>query len=167
MSLRPTFMGFETMNKALSAAQKALDITGSNISNVNSLGYSRQRLDLLAINTPGGGLRYDTAIPLAGQGVGSSGVAQIRDAFLDKRYRELNSDSAMSGTAYKVLTDIENVLDCIDTAGFNEAYTKFKDSLSQFTVDSPNRVEMANATLNYAQQMVSTLKSYDTKLNQI
>ena len=66
MSLRPTFMGFETMRKSLSASQKALDLTGNNISNVTTLGYSRQRLDLVSITTPGGGLRYNTAIALAG-----------------------------------------------------------------------------------------------------
>ena len=167
MSLRPTFMGFETMRKSLSASQKALDLTGNNISNVNTLGYSRQRLDLLSITTPGGGLRYNTAIALAGQGVGSSGVAQLRNEFYDRRYRELNADSAVSGTASKVLTDVQNVLDCIDTDGFNQCYTNFKDALSKFTVDSPNRLELANITLTAAKQMVSAVKSYDSKLNQI
>ena len=167
MSLRPTFMGFETMRKSISAAQKALDITGNNIANVSTVGYSRQRLDLVSINTPGGGLRYQTSVSLSGQGVTSPGVTQIRDSFLDKRYREINADSAMSGTTSGVLTDIENVLDVIDTDGFNVAYQSFKDSLSKFATDSPNRVELANITLQTAQQVIQTIRGYDTKLNQI
>lgn len=167
MSLRPTFLGFETMSKALTASQKSLDITGNNITNSTTVGYSRQRLDVYSINSPGGGLRYKTSVALAGQGVGAAGVTQIRDPFLDKRYRELNADSAMAGTTAGILVDVENVLDCIDTEGFNGTYTEFKKALSGFTVDSPDRKELANITLNAAQQMVSELKSYNTKLNQI
>ena len=167
MSLRPTFMGFETMRKAISASQKALDITGNNIANAHTVGYSRQRVDFVSVNSPSGGLRYNTSRSLAGQGVDAAGVTQIRDSFLDKRYRELNADSAEAGTASSILTDIENVLDVIDTDGFNKAYQSFKDSLSKFATDSPNRVELANITLQSAQQMVQSIHSYDTKLSQI
>lgn len=167
MSLRPTFLGFETMRKALSVSQKCLDITGSNLSNVHTLGYSRQRLDLFSINTPGGNLRYNTSIALAGQGVDASGVAQIRDPFLDKRFRELNSDSADVGIESKTLTDIENVLDSIDTEGFTTAFADFKSTLSKFALENPNRPELANIARQSALQMVQSIRGYNTKLNQI
>ena len=40
--MRPTFLGFETARSGLIASQKALDITGHNISNMNTEGYTRQ-----------------------------------------------------------------------------------------------------------------------------
>ncbi len=45
--MRPTFLGFETARKGIMASQKALDLTGHNISNVNTPGYTRQRLDVV------------------------------------------------------------------------------------------------------------------------
>lgn len=167
MSLRPTFLGFETMRKSINASQKALDITGNNIANAYTPGYSRQRVDLVSIATPSGGLGYKTSVALAGEGVGMTGVTQIRDSFLDKRYRELNAASAEASTEASILTDIENVLDWVDTAGFNQAYATFIKSLSSFSTDNANRVELANITLTSAQQIVQELRSYNTKLVQI
>lgn len=167
MSLRPTFLGFESMRKAINAAQKSLDITGHNMANINTEGYSRQRLDLFSISTSGGSLRYQTAVGLAGQGVNGRGVTQIRDPFLDKRYRELTSGANEAGTENAILLDIEDALDVIDSDGIKVALEKFKDALQDLSVDSPDRTELANIALQSAKQMVQTLKIYDTKLNQI
>jgi len=167
MSLRPTFLGFETMRKSLMASQKALDITGHNIANVNTVGYSRQRLDLVSIANQAGGLGYKTSVALAGQGVNAVGVTQIRDEFLDKRFRELNAVSADAGTKQKILGDMENVLDFLENDGFVGAYTDFLSSLSAFSADSPARKELASVTITSAEQMVQVIRSYNTKLNQI
>ncbi len=167
MSLRPTFMGFETMKSALFASQKALDITGNNISNSATVGYSRQRVDVYSISTGMGGLRYQTSVSLAGQGIGTSGVTQLRDQFLDKRYRELNSDSAMAGTVKNIQSDIENVYNSLNKGSINETFANFKDALSQFSTDSADRVEMANVTLNYAEQLVQSVRSNNVKLQEI
>ena len=43
--MRPTFLGFEASKTALFASQKALDITGNNLANISSEGYTRQRVD--------------------------------------------------------------------------------------------------------------------------
>ena len=43
--LRATFAGFSVARGAMTASQKALDVTGQNISNVYTPGYTRQRLD--------------------------------------------------------------------------------------------------------------------------
>ena len=160
-------MGFETMKSALFASQKALDITGNNISNSATVGYSRQRVDVYSISTGMGGLRYQTSVSLAGQGIGTSGVTQLRDQFLDKRYRELNSDSAMAGTVKNIQSDIENVYNSLNKGSINETFANFKDALSQFSTDSADRVEMANVTLNYAEQLVQSVRSNNVKLQEI
>lgn len=41
--LRATFAGFSVARGALTASQKALDVTGQNISNVYTAGYTRDR----------------------------------------------------------------------------------------------------------------------------
>ena len=47
--IRPTFLGFETAKKGLTAAQKGLDVTGQNLTNWDSAGYTRQRITQVAV----------------------------------------------------------------------------------------------------------------------
>ena len=51
--MRSTFMGLEASKKGLFVQQSALYTTGHNISNANTDGYSRQRVNMQA--TPGCG----------------------------------------------------------------------------------------------------------------
>ncbi len=166
-SLRPSFMGIESMKQTMYAAQKSLDITGNNIANVNTLGYSRQRADQVSISVNASSLYFNTSRALAGQGAATSGITQIRDKLLDKRYRDLNSGTALANIANENLKDIENVLDVFDTTGFYGIYTKFKDILSQFGTDNTDRLELANVTLEYGKQMCQAIKNYDTQIDQI
>ncbi len=166
--MRPTFLGFETARKSVMAAQKALDITGNNISNVNTQGYSRQRVDLLSMVTTSGGTRYAASkITCAGQGVYMNGVDQIRDPFLDKRFRELNADTAEASVKSGILGDIENVLDNIDSEGLQNALLNFQEAMQSFASDSTDRKEMASILTQSAKQLVNIVNNYDFKLNQI
>lgn len=166
-SLRPSFMGIESMKQTMYAAQKSLDITGNNIANVNTLGYSRQRADQVSISVNASSLYFNTSRALAGQGAATSGITQIRDKLLDKRYRDLNSGTALANIANENLKDIENVLDVFDTTGFYGIYNKFKDILSQFGTDNTDRLELANVTLEYGKQMCQSIKNYDTQIDKI
>ena len=166
-SLRPSFMGIESMKQTMYAAQKSLDITGNNIANVNTLGYSRQRADQVSISVNASSLYFNTSRALAGQGAATSGITQIRDKLLDKRYRDLNSGTALANIANENLRDIENVLDVFDTTGFYGIYNKFKDILSQFGTDNTDRKELANVTLEYGKQMCQAIKNYDTQIDKI
>ena len=47
--IRPTFLGFETAKKGLTTAQKGLDVTGHNLVNWDSAGYTRQRITQVAV----------------------------------------------------------------------------------------------------------------------
>lgn len=51
--IRSTFAGFTTAQLAMAASQRALDVTGQNIANINTTGYTRQRLDIASLNTKG------------------------------------------------------------------------------------------------------------------
>ena len=90
--MRPTFMGLETAKRGLMVNQKALDIIGNNISNINTKGYTRQRLDTGSVQVYGSDRFQYSSIPLAGQGVDARGVSQIRNPYLDTKFREQYSD---------------------------------------------------------------------------
>lgn len=167
MSLRPTFMGMETMKKAINASQKSLDVTGNNLSNVETPGYTRQRLDLVSINNYGGTLKYRTAISLSGQGVGMTGVTQLRDPLLDRRYRDLSSQSATFGTQTEILVEIEDLLSTFNTDGFNTAFASIKDILSKNITDNASRAEISQNLMGAFDNAVKFMHSNASKLQEI
>lgn len=44
--MRASFLGLEIQKRSVQMAQKALDVTGNNLSNRDTVGYTRQRLDV-------------------------------------------------------------------------------------------------------------------------
>jgi flagellar hook-associated protein 1 FlgK len=79
-----TFSGLNAATTALWAQRRALDVTGQNIANVNTEGYSRQRVGLQAIGGSVVPAFYSTS-PGIGAGVSADDVVRIRDAFLEGR----------------------------------------------------------------------------------
>ena len=85
--VRSTFSGFTATQLGLQASQRALDVVGQNIANVNTKGYTRQRLDLASISVTGASNVNMQNGAKVGQGVEMKNVIQIRDPYLDIQYR--------------------------------------------------------------------------------
>lgn len=122
--IRSTFAGFTMAQMALSASQRAIDVVGQNVSNVNTIGYTRQRLDLMSINpvgSSGGSSPFDTKV---GQGVMMTGVSQIRDPFLDIQYRNQIARVGTADSTDKILEQIGNVFDETTNPGIRDALNK-------------------------------------------
>ncbi len=163
--MRPTFLGFEAARSGLVASQKALDITGNNVANMDTEGYTRQRVDLVSVSISGSNNRYANSL-MAGAGVYIVGVSQVRDPYLDARYREQSSylgDLATQLTAY---TDMENLFDDVTSSGLQDAMTKFMGQLQDLSNNS-EKPENANSVLTAAKNMVQLINSYNSKLDQI
>lgn len=162
MSLRPTFMGMETMRRAIQSAQKGLDITGNNLANVKTAGYTRQRADYVSINYGTANIRYKSATSLAGQGVGMSGVTQIRNPILDKAFRESTSSVTESGVKLSVLSSMEDIFSSVYTEGFNKTFGAVKDALMGY--DNADDLSYASIFQGTIKNMVSSLHVYSNQL---
>ena len=81
-----TFMGIEIGKRGVHAHQQALYITGHNLDNISTEGYSRQRVEMRAfepIYLPG--LNREETPGQIGQGVVVERIERLRDQLLDKR----------------------------------------------------------------------------------
>ena len=166
-----SFLGLYVQREALLISQKALDITGNNISNINTPGYTRQRVDICSVANTKGSLGYNTGVTLAGKGSEAVGVAQIRDRLLDTKVRNYSGDLCDVGMKMSTLSDVEDVFDAIETdelgASFSAIVNQFKESLQSFSVDNADRSEMANIAINNAESLVQAIVGYDSKLTDI
>jgi flagellar hook-associated protein FlgK len=88
-----TFGSLNAATTALWAQRRALDVTGQNIANVNTEGYSRQRVDLQAMGGSVVPAFFSTSSGI-GNGVSADDVTRIRDAFLEGRGHTEHANSA-------------------------------------------------------------------------
>ena len=102
-----TFSGLNAATTALWSQRRALDVTGQNIANVNTDGYSRQRADLQAIGGSPVPAFYSTS-PGIGAGVSAEGVTRIRDAFLEGRGHTERANSARLAAETDAYTQVES-----------------------------------------------------------
>ncbi|MGY1592788.1 flagellar hook-associated protein FlgK [Geodermatophilus sp. SYSU D00708] len=104
-----TFSGLNTATTALWAAQRGMDVTGQNIANVNTDGYSRQRVSLQAVGGTAVPAIWSTASEV-GSGVSSDEIVRIRDAFLEGRAQVESARTARLTVASDALGQVETAL---------------------------------------------------------
>jgi flagellar hook-associated protein 1 FlgK len=103
-----TEMGsLSTALSALQSERKALEVTGQNIANANSVGCTRQRANLRAVGGSVVPAMYSKSDGI-GNGVTVSDVQRLQDLFLEQRANsETGTLSSLDGSQ-QTLTDIEN-----------------------------------------------------------
>ncbi|MFO7161524.1 MAG: flagellar basal body protein, partial [[Clostridium] cellulosi] len=101
-----TFGVLESARSGLNTAQLGLNVTSQNIANADTEGYTRQVLNISAKSPDTGSYRYANPNRV-GQGVSVDSVYQIRNNFLDVRYRYENSVYNLYETMKSLMSPIE------------------------------------------------------------
>jgi len=118
------FSGLRIALSSLYAQRKALQVTGQNIANVNTEGYSRQRVEFAADagpSTPAVESRY----PGPGMGVLTGDTTRLRDQFLELRgYQEHAVDAGLK-ESQSVLSRIELAFDEPSDDGLSKLISGF------------------------------------------
>ena len=187
MSTISTFSGFTMARLGIMASAKALEVTGNNISNINTVGYTRQSLDQRALYI-GGADRYASQFDVrVGAGALTTGVSQLRDPYLDIRYRNENASVGFYDAKYKILDKLSLIFDEVgkgeEDGGVLEA--QLNDLLEQLqnlnTEHSGEQSYDANVRTSaealvgwlntYANQLETqynnTRKEYDAKIGEV
>ena len=102
-----TFGGLGIAYSGLQAARAALDVTGQNITNAGTSGYTRQNLTTIAAGAPAHATLFTVPGTSGGQGVTITGVGRIGDLFLDGAVRNAASQSGYAGVQAGALTSLE------------------------------------------------------------
>lgn len=111
MSSIGTFGSFNQARLGIYAAQKGLSVTGNNIANINTVGYTRQRLEQKSFYAGGADRYYSASDTRVGNGVLCTGVSQLRDPYLDIRYRSQMSNVGAMDAKLGGLEGLQAILD--------------------------------------------------------
>lgn len=163
--MRSTFLGFETARRGLMASQKGLDITGQNITNINTPGYTRQRLDFVSLSGNHRDRFRNSGVSNAGQGVLATGVSQIRNQFLDARFRNENAQTSYFDSALSILNSTEAVLNEM-SSGFKPILSGLITSLHGFA-QFPDQATQANIVKTSTKSFVNMLNHVSSQLSQV
>jgi len=176
--IQATFSGFSTALSALQANQKRLDITGQNLANMNTPGYTRQQLETSSLNysKPTSGYGGGPGLSV-GFGVSMNKISQIRDPYLDVQYRSQMNKSSYTDSMQSALDSLSRILDESNNQGLRGAFDDILSSLTNIQ-DSPNvndpifeselrsRMQALTNKLNSAAQQIETAQQSEfDKLN--
>ncbi len=169
--IRSTFMGFEAAKSSIFSSQKSLDIVGHNLANSDTVGYTRQRVETASVYPSVSNLRVaSSTVGVLGQGVDALGVAQIRDSFLDKRFREEYSNAAYHGKTGEILSAIQDALgdgsNITDESGLYGAMSTMFDSLNGF-MQEPTSESHANLVMSSFENIIQVLHQLDSNLTAV
>ncbi|NAZ85447.1 flagellar hook-associated protein FlgK [Kineococcus indalonis] len=124
-----TFSGINMSSRALTAAQRGMEVTGQNIANVNTEGYTRQRVEQTESRAGATGMfaRRGTA----GEGVEVTGIARVSDALTEAAARQDGATAAEHEAATAVWSRLEANLGENGTSGLsyqlNDMHKAFSD----------------------------------------
>ena len=159
--LRATYAGFTTALSALQANQKRLDVTGHNLANMTTEGYTRQELSVTSLNYDHPSSFYMNENDVnVGFGVSIDGVRQARDPFLDTQFRMQNAIKNYNQITREALSSLEGFLDESHINGLHAAFNNVQTALT--TMQDPSKV---NDPV-YEGQLRSRMKEVTVLLNE-
>lgn len=149
---------FGALNTALSALyahRRALEVTGQNISNANTDGYSRQRVDLVAdagptlpaIHSPWTG---------GGQGVDVTSVSRTRDGFLESRALAEHASLAALDVEKATLARVEEALGEPGDSGLQRIMDEYWMMWEQVSTN-PDLIDMRGSLIEKGREITDTL----------
>lgn len=170
MSSIGTFGSFTQARLAIYAAQAGLSVAGNNISNINTDGYTRQKLDQTSFYAGGTDRYYSQYDIRIGNGTLCNGISQLRDPYLDIRYRTEMANVGAMDTKLTVLQDIQAILDEVGDGedGFGIVSAQLEDFLYQLQqLSDQTGVDNYDVQVrSSAESLVKQLNSYAAQLDQ-
>lgn len=144
----------------LRASQLAIEVTGNNIANVDTEGYSRQVLlleEAMSINYSPGQL---------GTGVLAKQVVRLFDKFIEMQYLDKSSTASSYEAAYSALQSVEALFNEANTKGISSALSKFLSDLQELSLN-PGNSAVRQVLVSDAENLLSMISQVDSDLASI
>lgn len=160
--------GFGSYNIARSGLyvnERALDVIGHNISNINTPGYVRQQAMIrnapfYAVNT------NSTQIQQMGLGADLQQIRQIRNSFLDVMYRNENMTLGYWEARYKGIQDIETILADPMGDGLQNVMNEFWDSWQELSKE-PESLTIRAVVRQRSENLVHTINHIGSQMDKL
>jgi len=161
----PTLQGLQTALSGLLAEQQALDITGNNIANSQTEGYTRESVIMRPsppIAIPALSTRTGEGAQL-GTGVSVETYARIRNSYLDAQYRTQNSALSGASTQSEALAQAQSAFNEPSSSGLASQLSAFWTAWSSLA-NSPTSEAAKQGVVSAAQQLTTSFNQLSGEL---
>jgi len=146
-----------TAASGLQAFQRAISVTGNNITNANNENYSRQRVELGTRQSTFTGQGY------IGNGVKIESITRMFDQFTVDRLREASSSTSQYETFFSFSARVTNLLGDTDS-GLGAGLEDFFNAV-QTLADDPASIPARQLLLSESDSLVARLQNLDSQLD--
>ncbi len=172
MSTVSTFSGFTMARLGIMASSKAMEVTGNNISNINTVGYTRQSLDQRALYIGGADVYASQFDVRVGAGALTTGVSQLRDPYLDIRFRNENAQVGFYEGKYSILERLSIIFDEVgkgeeDGGVLELQFNKLLEELQVMNTEHAGDKSYDASVRGAAQSMVQKFHAYADALDRV
>ncbi len=143
----------------LLSSQRALATISNNINNVNTEGYSRQRVELSSRTPDAAGYGF------VGTGVQISSIERAFDSFVTSQLRSSTASSAQYGEFYAQASRVNNLLADADF-GLMPSIQSFFNAV-QTVADDPASIPARQVLLSESETLAARFQSFDQGLSDI
>lgn len=150
-----TFFGLTISSSALTSFQAATNTVANNISNVNTKGYTRQQ----AVRIAADAIKVNQKYGMAGSGVDTPEIKQIRDFYYDVKYWENSAQVGLYDTKLYYMKQIEDYL--IDEGETSKGFSTILDEM----FNALDTLKSNPYDLDKRQQFISKSQSFATFFN--
>ena len=160
-------MSFQTLwigVSGLTAAQRAMEVTANNVANVNTDGYSRQRVELVN-GRPVPGVFGNRGDGMQGTGVTVADVVRAHSDLADTAFRSESSTQASWSAKADIMTRAEQVLGPVD-GGTPKALANFFGSWEELSLH-PDTPAARQAVLDAGTTLAGSFNSAAGDLDQL
>ncbi|MGE8033495.1 flagellar hook-associated protein FlgK [Lysinibacillus sp. NPDC093692] len=165
--MRSTFMGLEASKRGLFTQQTALYTTGHNISNANTLGYSRQRVNMQATQGfPQAGLNQPNYPGHLGTGVEAGSIQRMRDEFVDRQFRQETNKLGYWESRSNAISQMEDIMDEPSQYGLNAALEQFWKGLQDVSTN-PENTASRKVAIQRADHLAESFRYMDKQIKTI
>lgn len=134
-----TFHGLEAAKRGMTAQQAALYVTGHNVANANTPGYTRQRVNFVTTEPfPAPGLNRPQIPGQMGTGVTAGSIERVREYFLDIQYRGENNKLGYWEARADAVAKMEDIMNEPSDSGLAKTMDQFWQALEDLSVNPEN-----------------------------
>ena len=146
------YSGFYVGLNGINAARAGLNVTGNNIANVNTEGYSRQTAELAARrDSQSGNL-------LLGTGVDIQKISSARDRLVETSLTRQVTQFGYQDELYQRLRQVEGMMEESDLSGLTQSFKRFFSGLEEAAV-RPDQLSARRELLESADSLSMEMKS--------
>ena len=156
-----------TAKSGMNVSQVAIQTTSHNISNINTPGYSRQRVEQTAsrpYSQPGRNSSFGAG--QIGTGAQINDVTRIRNSFYDYQFRSESHSYGDTSVKYDYYKNIESIFNEPSDSAISSSLNNFFNSWNELSKD-PNSAGTKNVVIENAKYLANNINNVYGKLENL